>query len=306
MLIVALVAPALAPPGWAQTVYQPTDDAWAVTAGGNGTGKQEPATTYGTADIDRLWIRAASTLGRGTYLKFDLTNLTGPVTKAELKVTVDVAPNAPDLHTVFLYTVDDDTWTEETLTGDNRPAWGDELGSANTPNRASTGPDTTWVYDVTAYVNASLGADDKLIGFALGNPTGNTPDYDGTDIRIFSKEAVLLGDGPVLSIEGGSITAVDEFEVPVSFKVEQNYPNPFNPETSLTYVAPNAGRLRVVVYNLLGQVVTTLMDRTVTAGEGRISWNARDALGRDVGTGIYLARFEFGDQVSSVAMTLLR
>jgi hypothetical protein len=232
--------------------------------------------------------------------------MTGPVTKAELKVVVDVAPNAPDVHTVFLYAVDDAVWTEETLTGDNRPTLGDQLGFATTPNRASAGPDTTWVYDVTTYVNTALAAEDKLIEFALGNPTGNTPDYDGTDVRIFSKEAVLLGDGPMLVVEGGSVTAVEELDVPSDFRVEQNYPNPFNPETSIRFVAPGAGHMRVTVFNLLGQEVATIANGNVTAGEGSVTWNGRDDRGREVGTGIYLARFEFGRQVQTVSMTLLR
>src|SRR5690606_11788149 len=140
----------------------------------------------------------------------------------------------------------------------------------------------------------------------LGNPTGATEEFDGTDIRIYSKEAFLQGDGPSLVVTGGTGTAAEQAELPSSFSVEQNYPNPFNPETSIRFEAPASGHLTVAIYNLLGQQVASLFDGQVAAGAGQMTWNGLDDAGQQVATGIYLARFTFGQQVQTVSMTMRR
>lgn len=308
-MLAALAILIVAPTASAQTSYAPTDDAWAVTAGGGeGVNNQDPTVNYGVQDENRLWIRAASSLGRGTWLKFDLTGVEGPVTEALLNVVVDAAVgNANGIHTVYLYEQADDAWTETELTGNNAPEWGDELGSASTLiRRQADDPDTTFTFDVTDYVNTQLAAGDALISFTLGNPTGNSEEFDGTDLRIFSKEAFLQGDGPSLVVTGGSNTSAEAAELPAGFVVDQNYPNPFNPETSIRFEAPASGHLNVAIYNVLGQEVTQLFDGPVTAGAGQLSWNGRDAAGQLVSTGLYLARFTFDQQVQTVTMTLLR
>ncbi len=68
------------------------------------------------------------------------------------------------------------------------------------------------------------------------------------------------------------------------------YPNPFNPLTNIAFEMPTPGKALLNVYNLRGQLVTTLLDTTLDSGKQRVTWNGKDASGRDAASGIYFIR----------------
>jgi hypothetical protein len=71
--------------------------------------------------------------------------------------------------------------------------------------------------------------------------------------------------------------------------VQQNHPNPFNPSTTISFSAPQRGRVTVKVYNVRGESVATIFDGTVEAGTTTSAqWNGRDSLGAPVSSGVYL------------------
>jgi hypothetical protein len=76
--------------------------------------------------------------------------------------------------------------------------------------------------------------------------------------------------------------------VPENFTLEHNFPNPFNPETTIRYAIPEAARVRLVVYNVLGQEVTRLVDRDQVPGFYALRWDGKDSFGRGVASGVYL------------------
>jgi len=94
--------------------------------------------------------------------------------------------------------------------------------------------------------------------------------------------------------------------VPRSYVVRQNYPNPFNPETRIEYELSAPGRVSIVVYNLSGQQVATLVDEQKREGRYIARWNGRDAFGAPAASGVYLYRFISGDFSRTIKMTLLR
>ena len=87
---------------------------------------------------------------------------------------------------------------------------------------------------------------------------------------------------PLASL-GGSV-------LPQKWTLGQNYPNPFNPSTLIPYHVPTAARVRLEVFNVLGQRVATLVDEERLAGVHTAAWNATDAAGRAVGSGVYFYR----------------
>ncbi len=79
----------------------------------------------------------------------------------------------------------------------------------------------------------------------------------------------------ILKFEGGEATAVEDREIPRAFAVYQNYPNPFNPGTEIRFDLPEAGNVKVEVFNLLGEKVAALYDGFMDAGYDRkIRWDA--------------------------------
>jgi len=87
---------------------------------------------------------------------------------------------------------------------------------------------------------------------------------------------------------------VDEprHEVPRAFALEQNYPNPFNPETKIRYRLPASGEIYLRIYNLHGELVTTLVSGAQAADEYVVYWDGRNHLGERVASGVYLYRLE--------------
>jgi len=65
-----------------------------------------------------------------------------------------------------------------------------------------------------------------------------------------------------------------EVSIPDAFSLKQNYPNPFNPSTTIAYDIPVSGRVKLVVMNILGQVVSTVFDGVQEAGSYKVIWDA--------------------------------
>ena len=82
----------------------------------------------------------------------------------------------------------------------------------------------------------------------------------------------------------------DQTDVPSEFSLEQNYPNPFNPSTVIKYSIPEASVVRLVVYNLLGEVVKVLVDGFKTAGRHEVTFRTSEGSGMSSGVYFYELR----------------
>lgn len=94
--------------------------------------------------------------------------------------------------------------------------------------------------------------------------------------------------------------------LPAGYVLEQNYPNPFNPETRIEFALPSSGNVRLIVYNLLGREVRTLVSTVLAAGQHTINWDSRDDAGQAVASGVYFYRLEAGDHTMTRKMMLLK
>jgi predicted acyl esterase len=90
-------------------------------------------------------------------------------------------------------------------------------------------------------------------------------------------------------------------DIPSRFGLEQNFPNPFNPSTVIRYHIAAAGRVSLLVYDLLGREVARLVDEVKLAGEYEARFD-----GRGLASGVYLCRLRAGKNVRSRSMVLLR
>ncbi|HET54196.1 MAG TPA: T9SS type A sorting domain-containing protein [Ignavibacteria bacterium] len=106
-----------------------------------------------------------------------------------------------------------------------------------------------------------------------------------------------------LIIKGQGTTDVsDETEILVKeYQLYQNYPNPFNPSTQIKFAIPQAGVVKLKVYDILGRLVTTLVDRELNAGNHKVTFNAGD-----LSSGVYLYSINAGEFNETKKLILLR
>ena len=93
--------------------------------------------------------------------------------------------------------------------------------------------------------------------------------------------------------------------LPARFALGPNYPNPFNPSTIIPYQLAASSAVRLEVFNLLGQRITTLVDGERPAGFHTATWHATDGAGRAVGAGVYIYRMTVGVESQTGRMVLL-
>ncbi len=94
--------------------------------------------------------------------------------------------------------------------------------------------------------------------------------------------------------------------LPPSFSLSQNYPNPFNPQTVIQYSLPEAGHVRLAIYNILGQKVKTLVDEHQEAGSKTLFWDGTDSEEKEVASGIYFFWLQAGEFEAAKRMILMR
>ena len=85
-----------------------------------------------------------------------------------------------------------------------------------------------------------------------------------------------------------------------------NYPNPFNPETTLCYDLDVNLHTKLLIYNIQGELVRTLVDEMQTAGTHNIIWNGTDNENNPLPSGVYIYKLEAGEFSDSRNMVLLK
>jgi hypothetical protein len=94
--------------------------------------------------------------------------------------------------------------------------------------------------------------------------------------------------------------------IPNGFALQQNYPNPFNPETEICFSLPEMMEVSLIVYNILGQEVRTLLNGEMDAGSHKIHWNGRDNAGISVASGVYFYRLKTESFNQTMKMVLMK
>ncbi|MFQ5584441.1 MAG: FlgD immunoglobulin-like domain containing protein, partial [Calditrichia bacterium] len=132
-----------------------------------------------------------------------------------------------------------------------------------------------------------------LTEFISGIESVNQPIKNGTQIKISDPRVTSL------RLHKTKVT-------PLNFEVSQNFPNPFNPVTEIRYTIPEAGKVKVVVYNSLGQKIKTLLSETQEARHHKLRWDGRNDSGQQVGSGVYYLSVKSGKYSATRKMILMR
>lgn len=145
----------------------------------------------------------------------------------------------------------------------------------------------------------STAADERVAVYRRAEDGG----WDYVDTRI--EGGRVIGD---LSSFGTYGAFLDELGIHriSDMTLHANFPNPFNPQTQIRYDIAEYGDYQLLVYNILGQQVRSLVDASHTPGVYRVTWDAHDDAGQAVGAGVYLYRLESDRQTITRKMLLLK
>ncbi|UCE19490.1 MAG: right-handed parallel beta-helix repeat-containing protein [Gemmatimonadota bacterium] len=94
--------------------------------------------------------------------------------------------------------------------------------------------------------------------------------------------------------------------LPIEYSLAQNYPNPFNPVTTIDYALAKESPVKLVVYNVLGQKVKTLVNEKQPIGYHVVRWDGRGEDGSEVSSGVYFYRLNAGSFTKTMKMMLLK
>ncbi len=273
-------------------LVSPVDDAYA--RGGSFAGQN-----FGLAEALRVQGGDQPDDVHLSYLKFDLAGFAGPVAQAKLQLKVKDHGLAHPRQ--GLWEVADDSWTEATLTWNNRPALGDSVGAALAP---ATG---NWLeFDLTARVQSAWQDGDSTLSLALQDVSTGYP------LSYHAWQAPNPEDRPrlLLSIVSPNsllLTSLEGFRPSLAAKPQLvAYPNPFGQRTQLELNLPQATLVQLSVMDLQGRTLVVLAERPFAAGEHQLSWSGVDGRGQPLPGGIYLILLRTTEGVQTQKVTLVR
>ena len=110
-----------------------------------------------------------------------------------------------------------------------------------------------------------------------------------------------------IEIIEGNVVSEDDISLPITETIlKGNYPNPFNPSTIIHFSLNTESNLRIDIYNIKGQKVTTLIDGNMKPGNYQVEWNGTDDNNRSVSSGIYFYRMTTSYYTAIKRMTLMK
>ena len=146
--------------------------------------------------------------------------------------------------------------------------------------------------------------DDTEIGFEISNADRDEGQGQQDVLHWWTHTGTTWNDptlfGTALLTSGASAIG-DNHSMVSDFELGQNYPNPFNPSTTIAYSLNKTETVKLVVYNLLGQEVSVLVEGVKTAGQHTVQFN-----GADLPSGIYFYKLEAAGQIFTNKMMLIK
>ncbi|MCF7885370.1 MAG: T9SS type A sorting domain-containing protein, partial [Candidatus Marinimicrobia bacterium] len=169
-------------------------------------------------------------------------------------------------------------------TSDDGATWSNPINITNTPdldeNEVSAFDDVIDNKLHITYTEDQLPGNDMMLVSTFKYDDQYAGPYQTNDVYIKHMAVDLGGVG------------IDDGKLARNFKLEQNYPNPFNPTTKISYSIPSISNVKLMVYNILGQKVKTLVDNQLIAGNHTAMWDGTNDAGSQVSSGIYIYKLK--------------
>lgn len=175
--------------------------------------------------------------------------------------------------------------------------------------------DLRYSTDSTLLANA-FDAADSVLGLPSPSPAGQRDSFTVANLQggatYYFAIKTIDDAGNVSGISNivKSVSLVlgidDEQGLPFDFSLAQNYPNPFNPATNIEYSIATTSHVRLIVYNIRGQTVATLVDDVKGPGRYEQTWAGDAVGGSQVASGVYFYRLETSQYTETKKMVMLK
>lgn len=172
--------------------------------------------------------------------------------------------------------------------------------------------------------------------------SGENPDGSLGILAYEFATGITIGDGPILTVEGqvsepeaillyyGSVSGADinlqpvssgktgygiisstvgtddVVELPAQYALYQNYPNPFNPTTQIQYDLKAEGLVSLIIYDLMGRQIKSLVHEVQPAGKRIVLWDATDNQNQQVAAGVYIYQLRTNEFTATQKMLLIK
>jgi hypothetical protein len=133
--------------------------------------------------------------------------------------------------------------------------------------------------DSTVNIEVTFDATGLAVGDYFADIVITSNDPDEPEVRVPAH----------LHVRGAGI---EEIEIPKVFSISQNYPNPFNRQTVIRYACPEPSEIKIQIFDIMGRLVTTLVNREVEAGYHEVIWNGCTNEGKKVANSVYFYRMQ--------------
>ena len=111
-----------------------------------------------------------------------------------------------------------------------------------------------------------------------------------------------------VAIKGDLVTGItkSESQIPTDYALSQNYPNPFNPSTKIKFDIPKSSYVKLIVYDVLGREISTLVNEKLNAGRYEVNWPAPTGDGSVYPSGVYFYKLIADEYVSVKKMLMIK
>jgi len=119
-------------------------------------------------------------------------------------------------------------------------------------------------------------------------------------------DGIAIIDMGCYEFDSPQYVSISNDQLPVTNYKLTNFPNPFNPETKIVFDLPESGQVKLVIYNIKGQKVKTLLNCYMSPGRSEMLWNSKDDNGKRVSSGVYFYRLQTPSKTLIKKMLLLK
>jgi hypothetical protein len=248
-----------------------------------------------------------------------VTNAQPGVVFYYVKVTLTSFPSTVNI----IETRDVSTFRLMTLNSGNAKAFTGNCASR--VNVSFTATLTSGSYKVAMTFPSGTPAGDYIISLQMSVKSILGSTFTGSDPRVsycfttningsgvFGADCLIMKDqcsgGAALGQAGiGELTMESvPAAIPTVFALHANYPNPFNPSTMIQYDLPEASTVKLSVFNILGQLVATLVNGHVEAGYQAVEWNTDNSGGKSLSSGMYIYRIDATSSTTGKSFSQVR